>query len=160
MYDPICKKVNFFKPDINKFAKSVIYFIYKIFFVWIALGYEQALYHWMKSYNARTSYHYWSYSGELCMNFLCAKWAMISTDQIMYFKRNAVFSRWSDQSRPIVTFSCRMVHVEGQNLVEKRSQFDCSIWLAINTISNKELSNSLCDSENRGLIGVTVDGAR
>ena len=34
---------------------------------------------------------YWSCSSELCMNFVFAYCVMVSTNQIVYFKRSAVF---------------------------------------------------------------------
>ena len=63
-------------------------------------------------------------------------WVMISTNQIAYLNAMQYFWRWQNR-KPI--FSRIKVTI------------DWSMKLALNTISNGELSNPLCDSVNRGL---------
>ena len=67
---------------------------------------------------------------------------MISTNQIVYFKHSAVF--------------LKMTKVISTTLSHIKVTIDWSILLALNTISNGELSDPLCDRKNRGLTLVVL----
>ena len=62
---------------------------------------------------------------------------MIFTNQIAYFKRSALFLKMT-KSFSLLSVAYKL-------------PIDWSILLALNTISNRELSDPLCDSVNRGL---------
>ena len=86
---------------------------------------------------------------------------MISTNQMTYFKRSAIFFKMTEVGLIFCYVfmsprACSLLRSNGQSFRNTFSRIKVTIWIALNTVSNGELSDPLCDSKNRALTLVGI----